>query len=102
MHNILGCFSVIIVRILDETTMKGIPSSGYRIAVDSSSKHGEVDVSHELSSTTLAMNYQGNDHDFVHTFGVASPNKVLKCPQTCEPFSSSSYRSHSRTYSSSK
>jgi hypothetical protein len=76
MHNILGCFSVIIVRILDEPTIKGIPSSGYRIVVDSSSKHGEVDVSHELASTTLAMNYQSNDHDFVHTFGVASPNKV--------------------------
>ena len=76
MHNILGCFSVIIVRILDEPTIKGIPRSAYRIDAYSSSKHGEVDVSHELASTTLAMNYQGNDHDFVHTFGVASPNKV--------------------------
>jgi hypothetical protein len=76
MHNILGCFSVVIVRILDEPTIKGIPSSGYRIDADSSSKHGEVDVSQELASTTLAMNYQGNDHDFVHTFGVASSNKV--------------------------
>ncbi|CAL4889264.1 unnamed protein product [Urochloa decumbens] len=43
-----------------------------RIApADSSCKHGEVDVSHELALTPLTMNYQGSDHDSVH-----SPDKV--------------------------
>ncbi|OEL34784.1 Telomere repeat-binding protein 5 [Dichanthelium oligosanthes] len=49
-----------------------------RIApADSSSKHGEVDVSQELALTPLAMNYQGSDHDSVHSpGGVSSPDKV--------------------------
>ncbi|TKW37331.1 hypothetical protein SEVIR_1G040000v4 [Setaria viridis] len=49
-----------------------------RIApTDSSSKHGEVDVSHELALTPLAMNYQGSDHDSVHSpGGISSPDKV--------------------------
>lgn len=48
-----------------------------RIApADSSSKHGEV-VSHELALTPLVMNYQGSDHDSVHSpRGVSSPDKV--------------------------
>lgn len=49
-----------------------------RIApADSCSKHGEVDVSQELALTPLAMNYQGSDHDSVHSpGGVSSPDKV--------------------------
>ncbi|RLN42796.1 telomere repeat-binding protein 5-like [Panicum miliaceum] len=49
-----------------------------RIApADSSSKHGEVDVSQELALTPLAMNYQGSDHDSVHSpGGVSSPDKA--------------------------
>ncbi|CAN6230811.1 unnamed protein product [Urochloa humidicola] len=48
-----------------------------RIApADSSCKHGEVDVSHELALTPLAMNYQSSDHDSVHSpRGISSPNK---------------------------
>jgi len=49
-----------------------------RIApADSSSKHGEVDLSQEFALTPLAMNYQGSDHDSVHSpGGVSSPDKV--------------------------
>nr|ACN27007.1 unknown [Zea mays] len=39
---------------------------------DSSSKLGEVDVSQELALTPLAMNYQGSDHDSVHSPGAVS------------------------------
>ncbi|CAN6237520.1 unnamed protein product, partial [Urochloa humidicola] len=47
------------------------------VPADSSCKHGEVDVSHELSLTPLAMNYQGSDHDSVHSpRGVSSPDKI--------------------------
>jgi hypothetical protein len=45
----------------------------YRITpADSSSKLGEVDVSQELALTPLAMNYQGSDHDSVHSPGAVS------------------------------
>lgn len=44
---------------------------------DSSSKHGEVDASRELALTPLAANYQGNDHDSVHSpGGISSPEKA--------------------------
>nr|CAB3501266.1 unnamed protein product [Digitaria exilis] len=48
-----------------------------RIApADSSSKHGEVDVSQELALTNL-VNYQCSDHDSVHSpGGISSPDKV--------------------------
>ena len=49
-----------------------------RIApADSSSKHGEVDASQELALTPLTANYQGNDHDSVHSpGGISSPEKA--------------------------
>ncbi|XP_006651249.1 telomere repeat-binding protein 5-like [Oryza brachyantha] len=49
-----------------------------RIApADSSSKHGEVDASQELALAPLSANYQGNDHDFVHSpGGMSSPDKA--------------------------
>uniref|UniRef100_K4A6Y5 Ubiquitin-like domain-containing protein n=1 Tax=Setaria italica TaxID=4555 RepID=K4A6Y5_SETIT len=49
-----------------------------RIApADSSSKHGEVDVSQDLALTPLAMNYHGSDHDSVQSpGGFSSPDKV--------------------------
>ncbi|XP_062210763.1 telomere repeat-binding protein 5-like [Phragmites australis] len=49
-----------------------------RIApADSSSKHGEVDASQELELTPLAANYQGSDHDSVHSpGGISSPDNV--------------------------
>ncbi|KAL6907621.1 hypothetical protein ACP4OV_002660 [Aristida adscensionis] len=49
-----------------------------RIApADSSSKRHEVDASQELALTPLAANYQGSDHDSVHSpGGVSSPDKV--------------------------
>ncbi|CAM0872506.1 unnamed protein product [Alopecurus aequalis] len=44
---------------------------------DSSSKHGEVDASQELALTPLTANYQGNDHDSVHSpGGISSPEKA--------------------------
>ncbi|BAF11616.2 Os03g0274300, partial [Oryza sativa Japonica Group] len=52
--------------------------AGYRIApADSSSKHGEVDASQELALAPLSANYQGSDHDFVHSpGGMSSPDKA--------------------------
>uniref|UniRef100_A0A0E0CYP5 HTH myb-type domain-containing protein n=1 Tax=Oryza meridionalis TaxID=40149 RepID=A0A0E0CYP5_9ORYZ len=49
-----------------------------RIApADSSSKHGEVDASQELALAPLSANYQGSDHDFVHSpGGMSSPDKA--------------------------
>ncbi|CAN6284756.1 unnamed protein product [Urochloa humidicola] len=49
-----------------------------RIApADSSSKHGEADISQELALTPFAINYQGSDHDSAHSLGgVSSPDKV--------------------------
>uniref|UniRef100_A0A0A9F001 Uncharacterized protein n=1 Tax=Arundo donax TaxID=35708 RepID=A0A0A9F001_ARUDO len=44
---------------------------------DLSSKHGEVDASQELALTPLAANYQGSDHNSVHSpGGISSPDKV--------------------------
>ncbi|KAM0908729.1 hypothetical protein ACQ4PT_015267 [Festuca glaucescens] len=44
---------------------------------ESSSKHGEVDASQELAFTPLTGNYQGNDHDSVHSpGGISSPEKA--------------------------
>jgi hypothetical protein len=44
---------------------------------ESSSKRGEVDASHELALTPLTGNYQGNDHDSVHSpGGISSAEKA--------------------------
>ncbi|CAL4930364.1 unnamed protein product [Urochloa decumbens] len=55
---------------------------------DSSSKHGEVDVSQELALTPFAMNYQGSDHDSAHSHGgVSSPDKVSTNSRALVPVS---------------
>ncbi|KAL6645870.1 hypothetical protein ACP70R_017478 [Stipagrostis hirtigluma subsp. patula] len=58
-----------------------------RIApADSSSKHGEADASQELALTPLAANYQGSDHDSVHSpGGVSSPEKVSTISRAIVP-----------------
>ncbi|KAM0930857.1 hypothetical protein ACQ4PT_000747 [Festuca glaucescens] len=44
---------------------------------ESSSKHGEVDASQELALTPLTGNYQGNNHDSVHSpGGISSAEKA--------------------------